>query len=126
MVMFGLFGLLGLVIAAVGVFGVLAYLVSRQTRDMGIRMALGATRSRVAAGVLADGGRLVLAGLIVGSIAAWSLGNLAGQFLFGLDSRDPRAYAVATIAVIAAALVATMVPVWRVTKISPLEALRNE
>src|SRR5262249_34799436 len=88
MLMFGLFGLLGLAIAAVGLFGVLAYLVSQQTRDIGIRMALGATRSRLVAGVLGHAGGLVAAGLVVGGLAAWSLSDLAGRFLFGLDPRD--------------------------------------
>ena len=103
MLMFGLFGLLGLVISAVGIFGVIAYLVSQQTRDIGIRMALGATRSRVVAGVFGHVGRLVAAGLVVGGLVAWSLSNAAGRFLFGLDPRDPRAYAVAMITLLAAA-----------------------
>ena len=104
MLMFSLFGLLGLVISAVGIFGVIAYLVSQQTREIGIRMALGATRSRVVAGVFGHVGRLVAAGLVVGGLAAWSLSNAAGRFLFGLDPRDPRAYAVAMITLVAAAL----------------------
>ena len=72
MLMFGLFGLLGLVISAVGIFGVIAYLVSQQTREIGIRMALGATRSRVVAAVFGQVGRLVAAGLVVGGLVAWS------------------------------------------------------
>ena len=126
MLMFGLFGLLGLVISAVGIFGVIAYLVSQQTREIGIRMALGATRSRVVAGVFGHVGRLVAAGLVVGGFAAWSLSNAAGRFLFGLDPRDPRAYAVAMITLLAAAFVATLLPARRAASISPTEALRNE
>jgi putative ABC transport system permease protein len=87
MLMFGLFGLLGLVISAVGIFGVIAYLVSQQTREIGMRMAFGATRTRVVAGVFGHVGRLVAAGLIVGGLVAWSLSNAAGRFLFGLDAR---------------------------------------
>jgi putative ABC transport system permease protein len=126
MLMFGLFGLLGLVISAVGIFGVIAYLVSQQTRDIGIRMALGATRSRVVAGVLGHAGGLVVSGLVVGGLAAWSLSNLAGRFLFGLDPRDARAYAVAMITLLAAALVATVLPARRAASINPTEALRSE
>ena len=126
MLMFSLFGLLGLAIAAVGLFGVMAYLVSQQTRDIGIRMALGATRSRVVAGVLGHAGGLVVAGLAVGGLAAWSLSNLAGQFLFGLDPTDVRAYAVAMTTLLVAALVAIMLPARRAASISPIEALRNE
>ena len=126
MLMFSLFGVLGLTIAAVGLFGVLAYLVSQQTREIGIRMALGATRTRVVAGVFGHVGRLVAAGLIAGGLAAWSLSNLAGRFLFGLDPRDPRAYAIATITLLAAALVATVLPARRAASVNPIEALRNE
>jgi putative ABC transport system permease protein len=126
MLMFGLFGLLGLVISAVGIFGVIAYLVSQQTREIGIRMALGATRSRVVAGVFGHVGRLVAAGLIVGGLAAWSLSNAAGGFLFGLDPRDPRAYAVAMITLMAAAFVATLLPARRAASVNPTEALRRD
>ena len=126
MLMFSLFGVLGLTIAAVGLFGVLAYLVSQQTREIGIRMALGATRSRVVAGVFGHVGRLVAAGLIAGGLVAWSLSNAAGRFLFGLDPRDPRAYAIAMITLLAAALVATVLPARRAASVNPIEALRNE
>jgi predicted permease len=125
MLMFGLFGLLGLVISAVGLFGVLAYLVSQQTRDIGIRMALGATRARVVADVVGHAGWLVTGGLVVGGLAAWSLSNLAGRFLFGLDPRDARAYGVAMATLIAAALIATVLPARRAASIDPTEALRN-
>jgi predicted permease len=126
MLMFSLFGLLGLVIAAVGVFGVIAYLVSQRTRDIGIRMALGATRARVMADVVGYAGWLVTGGLVVGGFAAWSLSNLAGRFLFGLDPRDARAYGVAIAALIAAALIATVLPARRAASIDPIEALRSE
>jgi ABC-type antimicrobial peptide transport system permease subunit len=126
MLMFGLFGLLGLVISAVGIFGVIAYLVSQQTREIGIRMALGATRSRVVAAVFGHVGRLVAAGLMVGGLVAWSLSNAAGRFLFGLDPRDARAYAVAMITLVAAAFVATLLPARRAASVNPIEALRNE
>jgi ABC-type antimicrobial peptide transport system permease subunit len=126
MLMFGLFGLLGLVISAVGIFGVIAYLVSQQARDIGIRMALGATRSRVVAAVFGQVGWLVAAGLVVGGFAAWSLSNAAGRFLFGLDPRDARAYAVAAITLVAAAFVATLLPARRAASIEPSEALRSE
>jgi putative ABC transport system permease protein len=126
MLMFSLFGLLGLVISAVGIFSVIAYLVSQQTREIGIRMALGATRSRVVTAVFGQVGRLVALGLTVGGVAAWLLSNAAGRFLFGLEPRDPRAYAVAMVALLAAAFTATLLPVRRAASVDPTEALRNE
>jgi putative ABC transport system permease protein len=126
MLMFGLFGVLGLVIAAVGLFGVLAYLVSQQTRDIGIRMALGATRARVVAGVVGHAGGLVVAGLVAGALTSWWLSNLASRFLFGVDPRDARAYGVAMATLLAAALIATVLPARRAASVNPTEALRSE
>jgi putative ABC transport system permease protein len=122
-----LFGLgLGLVIAAGGIFSVIAYLVSQQTREIGIRMALGATRSRVVAAVFGQVGRLVAAGLVVGGFVAWSLSKTADRFLFGLDPTDARAYAIAMITLLAAAFVAALLPARRAASIDPTQALRQE
>ena len=126
MLMFSLFALLGLVISAVGIFSVIAYLVSQQTRDIGIRMALGATRSRVVAAVFSQVRRLVASGLAVGGVAAWWLSNLAERFLFDLDPRDLRAYAVAVITLLAAASVAALLPARRAASIDPTTALRQD
>ncbi len=94
--------------------------------DIGIRMALGATRSRVVAGVFGHVGQLVAAGLIIGGLGAWSLSHLAGRFLFGLEPTDARAYAVAMTTLLAAALVATALPARRAASIDPTKALRKE
>lgn len=126
MLMFGLFGVLGLVISAVGIFGVIAYLVSQQTREIGIRMALGATRARVVAGVFGHVAGLVGAGLIVGGLVAWSLSSTADRFLYGLDPGDPRAYAVAMLTLLLAAFVATLLPARRAASVDPTTALRQE
>ena len=126
MLMFSLFGLLGLVISAVGIFGVIAYLVSQQTREIGIRMALGATRARVVGGVLGHTCGLVATGLVAGGLTAWSLSSVAGRFLFGLDGRDVRAYGAAMTLLMAAALIASLLPARRAARISPSEALRSE
>lgn len=126
MLMFGLFGMLGLAISAVGIFGVIAYLVSQQTREIGIRMALGATRSRIVAGVIGHVGQLVSAGLVTGGLVAWTLSNAAGRFLFGLDPMDARAYAAAMITLVAASFVAVLLPVRRAASINPTDALRKE
>jgi len=126
MLMLGLFGLLGLVISAVGVYGVMAYVVSQRTQEIGIRMALGATRSKVVAMVLSNACVLVVAGLIIGSVGAWYLSALAKAFLFDLEANDPRAFVVALVAVSAAALIATAVPARRAASVDPLVALRYE
>jgi len=126
MLMFGLFGLLGLVISAVGIFSVIAYHVSQQTRDIGIRMALGATRARVVSAVFGQVGRLVAVGLGGGGFAAWSLSNTADRFLFGLEPTDARAYAVAMITLLAAAFVAALLPARRAASIDPTQALRQD
>ncbi len=126
MLMFGLFGFFGLVIAAVGMFSVIAYLVSQQTRDIGIRMALGATRSRVVAAVFGQVARLVTAGLVVGGVAAWSLSRTAERFLFGLAPNDVRAYVIAIVTLLAAAFVAALLPARRAASIDPTQALRQE
>ena len=125
MLMFGLFGLLGLVISAVGIFGVIAYLVAQQTREIGIRMALGATRTRVVAGVFGHVGQLMAVGLIAGGAAAWSLSNAAGGFLFGLDPKDPRAYLVAMVTLVGAAFVATLLPARRAASVDATKALQQ-
>jgi ABC-type antimicrobial peptide transport system permease subunit len=126
MLMFSLFGILGLMIAAVGIFSVIAYLVSQQTRDIGIRLALGAPRSRVMTAVFGQVGRLVATGLVVGGFAAWALSRTADRFLFGLAATDVRAYATAMVALLLAAFVATLLPARRAASIDPIQALRHE
>jgi predicted permease len=126
MLLLGLFGVLGLVISAVGIYGVMAYVVSQRTREIGVRMALGATRGTVVRMVLRHAGLLVLAGLLIGGVGAWYLSATAERFLFRLESSDPRAF-IAAIAVLAlAGLVASAVPARRAASVDPMEALRAE
>ncbi len=126
MLLLGLFGLLGLVISAVGIYGVMAYVVSQRTREIGVRMALGATRSSVVGMVIRSAGVLVAAGLLLGGAGAWLLSQTAERFLFRLDSRDPRAFAVAIASLVVAALIASIIPARRAASIDPMEALRAE
>jgi predicted permease len=126
MLLLGLFGLLGLVIAAVGVYGVMAYAVAQRTREIGVRMALGATQSKVVGMILSNACVLVAAGLIIGGVGAWYLSAAAKAFLFRLDANDPRAFAAAVGSLALAALVASAIPARRAASVDPMVALRAE
>jgi putative ABC transport system permease protein len=126
MLLLGLFGFLGLVICAVGIYGVMAYLVSQRTREIGVRMALGATRGRVVGMVLRNAGMMVAAGLVIGTAGAWYLSAAAKAFLFRLDSNDPRAFAAAVVSLSLAALIASVIPARRAASVDPMVALRAE
>jgi putative ABC transport system permease protein len=126
MLLLSLFGLLGLVISAVGIYGVMAYIVAQRTREIGVRMALGATRRSVVGMVMRNAGLLVAIGLVVGGIGAWSLSKTAERFLFRLDSNDPRAFTAAVAALTVAALIASAIPARRAASVDPMEALRAE
>ena len=126
MLMLALFGLLGLVISAVGVYGVMAYLVSQRTREIGVRMALGATKSKVIGMVLANACALVVLGLVLGGIGAWYLGTTAQAFLFDVESPDLRAFLAAVVALSVAALAASAIPARRAAGVDPTVALRGE
>jgi putative ABC transport system permease protein len=126
MLLLGLFGLLGLVIAAVGIYGVMAYVVSQRTREIGVRMALGATPGNVVGMVLKNATLLVAVGLAVGSVGAWYLSSAAKAFLFRLEATDPRAFAAAIVSLTAAALIASAIPARRAASVDPMVALRSE
>jgi ABC-type antimicrobial peptide transport system permease subunit len=125
-VLIGVFGMLALLLAAVGVYGVMAYSVSQRTREIGIRMALGAQRSDVLKLVLREGMTLVAAGAALGLIGALVMSRLLVSFLYGVSPVD-RATFVATAAVLAvAAFAANLIPARRAMKVDPLVALRYE
>jgi putative ABC transport system permease protein len=126
MLLLGLFGLLGLVISAVGLYGVMAYAVSQRTREIGVRMALGATRSKVVGMILINACTLVAAGLIIGGVGAWYLSATARTFLFGLEPNDPRAFVAALVALACAGAIASIIPARRAASVDPVVALRSE
>jgi putative ABC transport system permease protein len=126
MLLLGLFGLLGLVIAAVGIYGVMAYVVSQRTKEIGVRMALGASRSAVVGMVLRSACVLVAIGLAVGGLGAWYLSATAEAFLFRTEATDPRAFAAALAVLSIAALVASAIPARRAASVDPMVALRAE
>ena len=126
MLMLGLFGVLGLLISAIGIYGVMAYLVSQRTREIGIRMALGATRLKIVGAVLLHASVLVALGLVIGSVGALYLAGTANSFLFGLQATDPRAFAAALVALSLSAVMATVIPARKAASVDPLVALRAE
>jgi ABC-type antimicrobial peptide transport system permease subunit len=122
----GLFGIVALLLAAVGLYGVTAYTVAQRTREIGIRMALGAERAKVVRLVLGGASQRVLGGLLLGVPLAIGAGRLISSQLYGVASWDPLALVVAAGALAASAFVAAMIPASRAASISPMSALRSE
>jgi ABC-type antimicrobial peptide transport system permease subunit len=124
--LFGAFGMLALLLAAVGVYGLKAYDVSQRTREIGIRMALGATAADVERQLLTEGARTAGIGLAIGALLAIGIGRLASRFLFQVSPFDPAVLTTAVIVLTTAALLASYVPVRRATRVAPVDALRTE
>jgi predicted permease len=120
------FAALATLLAAVGLYGVLAYTVAQRTREIGVRMALGADASRVRGMLLAQVGRMTLAGGVLGLIAALALGRAARALLYGVESHDPLVLTGAALALAAVALGAGLVPAQRAARVDPMTALRYE
>jgi len=126
MAVLALFGVLGLVIAAVGIYGVMAYVVAQRTNEIGVRMALGATRRNVVAMVLRRAGALMALGLAIGGAAAWSVSSAVKSFLFDVQPNDLGIFAAALVVLAAAGLLASAFPARRAAAVDPLVALRSE
>jgi ABC-type antimicrobial peptide transport system permease subunit len=119
-------GLLALALASIGLYGMLGYTVAHRTREIGVRMALGATRRDVVRLILADGARLVFGGGVAGLLGALVIGRLLRQFLFDLGPFDPVAFVLVPLVLCAVSLVACYLPARRAARIQPLDALRSQ
>ncbi len=124
--MVGTFAALALVLAMVGVFGVLAYTVQQRQREIGVRVALGATSSRVVWLVFREAGRMIAIGAVVGLMLAGFAGRLVATFLFGVDPLDPLTFASVPVVILITAVVAAAAPAWRASRINPVDAFRHD
>jgi predicted permease len=120
------FGAVALVLSAVGIYGVLAYAVTLRRKEIGVRMALGASRQRVTGFVMRQAGAMVLFGLVPGVAGAWAAGHAVRSFLFGVKSLDPATLAAVAGVLLVISVAAALVPALRAAMVNPIEALRFE
>jgi predicted permease len=124
-VMLGVFGGLALFLAAIGLYGVMSYTVSQSTRELGLRMALGADASNLLRLVMSQGLALTAGGVALGAVAALGLTRLIGNLLYKVSPRDPLAFGTAFAVMAVASLAACFLPAWRATRTDPVRALRD-
>jgi predicted permease len=124
--LFGVFGAIGLILAAVGLYGVMSYSVSRRTREIGIRMALGAQVAQVRQLIVRQGMVLAAIAVVIGLPAAFALSKLFTSVLYGVHDNDPATFAAVPLFLLAVALSACWIPAQRATKVNPQIVLRCE
>jgi putative ABC transport system permease protein len=126
LLLIGFFAGIALVLATAGVFGVMAFSVSRRTREIGVRVALGASSREVVGMILGQGLRMVLIGILIGLAASLALTRVIQSLLFGVTVTDPLTFAAVVLLLISAALLACYIPARRATKVDPMVVLRYE
>ena len=124
--LFGAFALVAVLLSAAGIYGTVSYRVGQRTKEIGVRMALGADRNQVVGEMLLAGMRIVSIGLVVGLAGALATARILQSLLFDIDSRDPKTYATVVLGLTGIALLATFVPARRAAKVDPMVALRYE
>jgi putative ABC transport system permease protein len=124
--LFTTFALLGLALAAFGIYSVLSYFVSQRTRELGVRMALGARGADILGLILSAGGRLLLIGLAIGAFGGFASSRLLSEQLFGVGPNDPLTYLGVAFTLSAIGLIACFIPARRASRLNPIEALRYE
>jgi len=122
----GTFAALALILAAVGLYGLMAYSVTQRINEIGIRVALGATRTDVLNLVLRRGALLALYGIAIGLVASLALSRSLGSFLFGVRPTDPLTFSAVAATLAAVALAASYIPAYRATRVDPNTCLRHE
>jgi putative ABC transport system permease protein len=126
MLLLGSFAVIALLLTVVGLYGVLAYSVLKRTREIGLRVALGASRNIVLQMVLKQAMLLVAAGVALGLAGAFAGGQILSNMLYGVSPRNPLLLAIACIAITVTAALAALLPARRAASIDPMQALRNE
>jgi predicted permease len=124
--LFGIFGAVGLMLAAVGLYGVMNYSVTRRTREIGIRLALGAQTTGIQRLIVSQGMRLVIIALVLGFCAAWAAANVSASFLYGIRPHDAWTFSVVPLFLATVALLACWIPSRRAAKVDPIKSLRHE
>jgi putative ABC transport system permease protein len=126
MVLFAAFALLAVVLGAVGIYGIVSYSVTQRTHEIGIRMALGARAGNVLSLILKNGITLVLTGIVIGIAGALALTRFLTTLLFGVTPTDSVTFVVVAVMFFAIAMIASLIPALRATRVDPLVALRYE
>jgi putative ABC transport system permease protein len=122
----GVFSLLALMLAAIGIYGLMHYSVARRTHDIGVRIALGASRGDVLRMILNEGSQLAIAGIVLGLAGAAAVTRVLQNLLFGVQPHDPLTFAAVTILLMSIALLACYIPARRAMQVDPMVALRYE
>ena len=126
MMLFSIFAAVALLLASIGIYGVLSYIVGQRTREVGIRMALGAQKGDVVRAVLRDGAGMTLPGIGIGLLVALVLTRLMSAMLFGVTPTDVVTFASVPLVLCAVAMLACYLPARRAAKLDPMQALRAE
>jgi predicted permease len=122
----GIFAVVALLLAAIGTYGILAYMVTERSREIGIRMALGAARGEIVQLVMGQGMTIAGIGIVIGLIGAMILSRLTTTLLYGVTPSDPATYATVAVVIVVVATIACLVPLRRATRVDPLEAIRGD